>query len=756
VDQLTHPLAELVESNDAELRRNVASRLITTALPYSPAADKQRLSRIAAKCHVQGRTAGQYERAICDIGRWLEKFENIIETPVRKRIVRRVLEAAVSVLPENERAGEKLAEIILAYPSLGRSRKKSVPEPAPAPQPAPPAPEVVAEAPKPAVPQVPAALPETTISGSPEHKQWLGEAVRSVISQQSGLIGSVLKYKSEYFAHILAGDPEIRKYLQPVVNGRHVRYKVADPKGIESRLQEFVRQKLNPAPSLLQTVEKVLRVAGVSREKLESRKIHLLTELKDNPEVRKYVVVHGSGKSLRYAVQNPSALEAYLLSFVRARERQKQAPKLYSVIMQTIAENTGAKGTSLESRTNRFWMSKRNNPLLMQYVTKVQNGMRQSYNVTNLEAAKNAILELLGIPSRQTCAQHNELPADSQPVSQAPMTLHKILREEIVSLLVKKHNAEKHDAEQEADYLSKVFGRDAKVSELLPKAKGYSGFRIIKDRERLEQRLGTLINEHISRCGPLSNDELQRTVCIEPKQIGGNKKQTYLELLRSVISFETGVSGQEAYSEAGKWASQFMEDATVRGCIDSSRKSFVKDRVQLEARLHELVRVAYLVGDEQGTELSASKKASADYYCFVRAVFKDNFGIEKIGREYPEEYARKWIMRKDVRQCISGTNVIDAGTLKQIVTSLIVEAQKNCIVGGSVSRADFDGKFFTIEEIRQKMGINDLSPYRRLFGLLGRPMCIRVQGRSPAGYSGENVYNFCIAVAAEMQKSGSA
>ncbi len=240
----------------------------------------------------------------------------------------------------------------------------------------------------------------------------------------------------------------------------------------------------------------------------------------------------------------------------------------------------------------------------------------------------------------------------------------------------------------------------------------------------------------------------------------------FIEILVSRYS----VPESDAIKEANTLVRTHYKDSALRGCFSPVNKSFlsvqVADKERLESRICELIdeyvrkmgpineaqlqaALNYFGGESEEGQHSGKL---ATFYEFVHNAFSEHC---RPGASIAADaflYTKEWLKRGEIKACLNGESVTKPKELKELLALLVIDVQSKNLAG-YLKKSDFKGRLFTIDEIRQLLGTNNLDQYRKHFGLLGEPRCPQPRTGFSAGYCGENVYNFLVMVGAGLRKS---
>jgi hypothetical protein len=233
----------------------------------------------------------------------------------------------------------------------------------------------------------------------------------------------------------------------------------------------------------------------------------------------------------------------------------------------------------------------------------------------------------------------------------------------------------------------------------------------------------------------------------------GNKV-TYKNIVRLAISQETGLSGSELENDVLRFIRKHNDDAVLTNLTvfyEMNRKSNV---AKLDEYVRELVAKDYDASDrsaEQGVRAAAK---GAGLYDFASGIALSLFESEDSEINYLiEDCIGQWAKQDDVRKYLQKGKVEEPAKLRHVLTDLIMAEQAK-LDPCAPKRSEFEGKYFSLNEIRHAIGVNDVHQFKNYLYLLGEPMSVKGHTDSPAAYKGINTYHFVMAVRADMMRKG--
>ncbi len=260
---------------------------------------------------------------------------------------------------------------------------------------------------------------------------------------------------------------------------------------------------------------------------------------------------------------------------------------------------------------------------------------------------------------------------------------------------------------------------------------------------------------------------LERPACQGNRGYMPVLKNAFIEVFIGKYS----VPESDAIKEANTLARRHFKDADLRACFSPVTQGFhtmqVVKKEELESRICRLVdkyvgkmgpineaqlqaALNYINGEPLEEGQHSGKLAT--FYEFVHNVFSEHC---RQGTSITADaffYTKEWFKREEIKACLNGETVTKPKELKELLTPLVIDVQSKKLAG-YLKKSDFAGRIFTLEEIRQLLGTNDLDQYRKHLGLLGEPRCPKPGTGFSTGYCGENVYKFFVTIGARLQKN---
>lgn len=218
------------------------------------------------------------------------------------------------------------------------------------------------------------------------------------------------------------------------------------------------------------------------------------------------------------------------------------------------------------------------------------------------------------------------------------------------------------------------------------------------------------------------------------------RTKTCLGIIRDVIKAETGLEGIALTREARIFINKYGKDPVMRRWISKNSNNiprYIEDKVRFY--------VSSKYDSDNHGSLYGFMGYSNKFADFVSSVIQET-GSVKNGKfvTFARVLSEEWIERNDVRTFVRNGRVINPDKLKPLLTDLLISEQAK-LDPEAPPRHMFERKYFSIDEIRGILGVNDIVQYKEFRHLLGEPKHI-MSNPPRTAYPGVNVYHFVVAV----------